>query len=250
MRAPRRMFVNAAAAAASVLVFVIGTPLVEGAVIDDRLRKLVQRAPLNQDSISKIDQTLDQAAAFRVKVSAQTIALVRSVLTSNLQSGGLGSEAWRTILSLASYRSTLNDGRWIRELRSRSVNPERIDSLYALHWIPGEGPGEGPSFDTAVVMPPVPKSEGAISEKIGEDLNPDAVRLPQARFVRGGSVILDGFHMRNIIYVATHVAYNGSPVILENVTFINCRFSIPRSANGERLVSLVTTSDSVSFRAD
>jgi hypothetical protein len=41
MRAPRRMFVNAAAAAASVLVFVIGTPLVEGAVIDDRLRKLL-----------------------------------------------------------------------------------------------------------------------------------------------------------------------------------------------------------------
>src|ERR1700676_2418300 len=48
--------------------------------------------------------------------------------------------------------------------------------------------------------------------------------------------ILDGFTWRNVVFINSHISYKGGPVILDNVTFLNCTFQTERNDEGIRLL--------------
>jgi hypothetical protein len=47
---------------------------------------------------------------------------------------------------------------------------------------------------------------------------------------------LDGFSWRNIVFVNSQISYKGGPVILDNVTFVNCTFETGRNDEGIKLL--------------
>lgn len=48
-----------------------------------------------------------------------------------------------------------------------------------------------------------------------------------------GDLLLDGVYMKNVIVENSHVIYRGGPVVLQNVTFVNCTFDVVRQAAGQ-----------------
>ena len=84
---------------------------------------------------------------------------------------------------------------------------------------------------------------------IGVDLNPNNIATHQYLKVTGGSVVLDGHHIRNVIFIDVHVVYNGGPLILDAAVFINCRFTVKQSEPGEQFVARSLDSESVTFSA-
>jgi len=83
----------------------------------------------------------------------------------------------------------------------------------------------------------VPISEAAIGEHIVNPAPTTASEGPKILIVKGRLdqiVHLDLHHLRNVVYVNMTIVYDGGPVILENVSFVNCQF---RLAQQQRCVS-------------
>ena len=47
--------------------------------------------------------------------------------------------------------------------------------------------------------------------------------------------VLDGFYLENVVFENANIIYNGGPVILQNVRFVNCTFDVRRSSQSEKL---------------
>ena len=60
---------TAITAAVILLVATVPAPLLEGAIIDRRLRQLTKRVPLSYDAIDKVTETLKEAHLAQAKLS-------------------------------------------------------------------------------------------------------------------------------------------------------------------------------------
>jgi hypothetical protein len=47
---------------------------------------------------------------------------------------------------------------------------------------------------------------------------------------------IDGFVLKNVVFTDVTIVYRGGPVFLENVRFINCRFEVPDTHQGDQLL--------------
>ena len=52
-----------------------------------------------------------------------------------------------------------------------------------------------------------------------------------------GTGAIDGFYLENVTFENMTITYHGGPVVLRNVHFINCRFSVPNLPNGDQLLT-------------
>jgi hypothetical protein len=52
--------------------------------------------------------------------------------------------------------------------------------------------------------------------------------------------VLDGFYLENVVFENAHIIYHGSPVVLQNVRFVNCTFDVQRSSQSEQLLEAAT----------
>jgi len=48
--------------------------------------------------------------------------------------------------------------------------------------------------------------------------------------------ILDGFSWKNVVFINSRIIYHGGPVILDNVTFVNCKFEAEAGNDGFQLL--------------
>lgn len=73
----------------------------------------------------------------------------------------------------------------------------------------------------------MPVNQSAVLNFIGEHLNQE--RTTGAAFIAldGDEIILDGLEMKNVILRNVSVRYYGSPVMMDNVYFVNCTFTFP-----------------------
>jgi len=60
---------------------------------------------------------------------------------------------------------------------------------------------------------------------------------------------LDGMRLRNVVFTGVEIDYSGSPLIMDNVYFVNCRFRAPRSNSTERFMLAIVDSASVTFKS-
>jgi hypothetical protein len=60
--------------------------------------------------------------------------------------------------------------------------------------------------------------------------------------------MLDGMQLRNVIYKNVHVVYHGSPLIMENVYFIDCTFDVSSGQNGSLLADTLLSSTPVTVK--
>lgn len=62
-------------------------------------------------------------------------------------------------------------------------------------------------------------------------------------------LIIDGYYLRNVILRDVQIAYNGGPLILENVYFVNCNFKIVPNLAGQQFSASVLASAATTFKA-
>lgn len=62
-----------------------------------------------------------------------------------------------------------------------------------------------------------------------------------------GQVSLDDMYLKNVIIRNSIVSYNGGPVSLENVTFVNCIFKLSNAAAPRHFADRLLEATEVSF---
>jgi hypothetical protein len=73
---------------------------------------------------------------------------------------------------------------------------------------------------------------------------------PSYLILSGGTIKLDGMVMRRVIITDATVVYEGSPVVLEDIRFINCTFTVKRKPQGELFaLAVFSPSAATAFRA-
>ena len=58
---------------------------------------------------------------------------------------------------------------------------------------------------------------------------------------------LDNMQLKNVVVQNTDVIYEGGPIILENVHFLNCNFEIKRAPNSEELTAYLLEPGPITF---
>ena len=102
----------------------------------------------------------------------------------------------------------------------------------------------------------VPADKAAVFELIGTHLN-SGETVGSEFILLGGSTgfpggwKLDGFRMKNVIFKDTEITYEGGPVEMQNVHFVNCTFNVSKRPNGLNFAnSVLVSAPATTFRAD
>jgi hypothetical protein len=186
-----------------------------------------------KSSLPALDRTI--TAAKTAKVSLDPVAL-----------GEVGKRAfdlaakqpdqfplWQTATHLIDYRSSLNPS----PVAFADAKPLHDPTLYHT------GPGILALFNYG----DVPQDESAVFERLGDNLNRNNPRGDAFVIARGGSVVLDGLTMKNVILENVSIVYHGGPIRMENVYFVNCTFALPQSQIGAAFGIAVLEHPSVVF---
>jgi hypothetical protein len=151
-------------------------------------------------------------------------------------------KAWDSALDFIAYRSSLN--------MPPSMAPTKVWSEGGtLHYAFAPVPGKAhPKAE--IVLSLVPAEQAAIAEPIGQDPNAGIKYQPSWLIVTGGAMGLEDEHFRNVVFEHVEIHYSGSPIVLENVSFISCVFVFDNNDRGRELgQALLASSGNVNFRA-
>lgn len=200
--------------------------------IDGVLTKALERAfPIPtagkktlSGSLKQADELLQIAKAENIKLNPALFAAYGKNLASLTNELPLSATAWQTLTTMTDYRSFLN--------------ADFVPSLGQL--TPATGKSNYRSAVTIIPNPQHPEwhipfgvffaGGYAAADKSArlESLSKPQPEGSEFAFfvVEGGmdTILLDGAYMRNVIIRHSDVAYNGGPVVLENVYFVNCTF--------------------------
>lgn len=150
---------------------------------------------------------------------------------------------WGLALELISYRTDLNT----------ESQPHGFGPLpRGMNWT------YGPSAAEAMAPTPtlrysagegVPSATAARLNRIGKDPNSGTPLGPLFLDMQGGAYRIDNQEIRNVFFRGVEVHYGGAPLILENVTFMNCTFVMDNDTNTRSLGKALLASTPVTFRA-
>lgn len=164
----------------------------------------------------------------------------------------------------ASENVTLRDQAWKASglsLHQRSKQQELQALIESKNWIQPRGPQEIiealsrflPGTKTYVSEMMAPRGRYWLAVVIGHEAQIESV-LPTSyeygRLVGTGYQFtppLDGHHFRNVIFENLNIVYHGGPLILENVSFINCQFEFSPSPNARNIAALIFSNKQVTF---
>jgi hypothetical protein len=192
--------------------------------------------------LPQIEKVLNAARRERIFIDPMVAKDLRDKLSSLTVQDN--SEAWNATLTLAAYRSVFAQiPRDENNQPIESTAPLEHDRTHFSHSTPS---GYTPS-QLAASAHMVSKEDGAVMERIGDDLNKDRATINAFLFLLGGGVDLDGFHFKNVVIRNAHVVYHGGPIQMENVTFIDCDFSIDNTKDGRSFTAKSIESSPLTF---
>ncbi len=207
---------------------------------------------LTKLQLDKLSAQITAAQQRRTTIDSETISrLSENVLVfANYNESSISSAAWRIETQLANYRTTLNQAAAdpiIKAAKATGPKPYLHVTIEARALPTEGGTFLGFSYDD---LKSVPFSETARYEKLNA---PNESQQPGPEFLvleaRNMEIILDGFHLRNIVIHDVQVRYDGGPLAMENVYFVNCRFVITQKPVVEGFAQNVITSVPVTFKA-
>jgi hypothetical protein len=171
------------------------------------------------------------ATESRAVVSSEDLSAVgQRILDVAKGSSSQSNLAWETATSLLQYRSALNG--LVPPINLASAIPLSatvVTTVYKTYTRPGL------EKVTLSFIGLAPKENAAALDYIGQDSNANLTIGNQFLVAQGGSLQLDKMHLKNVVLSKVHVIYEGGPVVLENVYFIDCFFEINRDAKSQAL---------------
>jgi hypothetical protein len=166
-----------------------------------------------------------EAAAKKLTDDPQQISDVGKDLASTptLFKGKQSTDAWNALTGLLNYSSFLRATGYLPAEQPKLLSFSPIDYDFG-------GTGGAVLHGTLYSLGGmVPIAEAARAEHIS---NPKPILVsegPKTVLIQatpGEGLSLDGHRLKNVIFVGMIIEYNGGPVILENVSFINCVFRL------------------------
>jgi len=135
----------------------------------------------------------------------------------------------RARIVLAEYRSALevapllpDDRTALAASRKLALNSHTRTGDFFLPVVDGYGLPKGAEFL-------VPPSQLLASDVWVEDLT-----------LVGGTQTLDGIHWRDVMFIRSHIRYQGGELELRNARFVNCTFEIAKTGRGEDVARYIT----------
>ena len=219
---------------------------VSGIRVDVSGMRLAQTAtnPKDARNIQEAKRVLTEAEKSNVKIPP---SIVENTGKKFLEVAKDDPGAWDATLAFVDYRSYLNLPNPPIEGFYPFGTPD-IPGIKATHYRSGTVPGKPlPEFTTSLKR--VPHATSVRMEPISQPITGEPPEGPALLLGVGGDLALDGYYLRSVVLEQVTVHYNGGPVILENVTFINCRFVIDNVDNGRALSSQILASSQVTFKS-
>ena len=195
--------------------------------------------PDDPKSIAAVQQILSTAKARKIAIPQDVI---ESIGKQFVDASRTNVRAWSAALDFLEYRSSFNGLPSIIFHSDGYIPPGTLWTQYSIPTPPGEN---HPHF-----TPSVESTDISQAAEMGPIVNPPAqVTKVASKYLlgQGGAVILDGQHLRQIVLENVAVHYNGGPLILENVTFINCRFIVDNLDNGRSLGAALLAASQVTI---
>ena len=152
------------------------------------------------------------------------------------------SNAWGVALDFIAYRSSLNT-------RNPEVATRDYGSTFSTYYHQNTVHGRGPVKWSWGGPLTTDYSKQAKWDTIGHEDKRNTVTQPSWIIGTGGAESLDGQQLRRAILINVEVHFSGGPVILEDVTFINCTFVFDNVAHSRELGERLLAGSSVDYRS-
>ncbi len=214
------------------------------ASIEGMKLKQIGSNPENPKSIAEAKNILTSAASAGVKIDPN---VVKDVGGQFLAAAQRTPSVWSSALLFINYRSFLNP---LPSVLGRLEAVPNFTTHYDGHNIENrEEKGGIPKVRVQMANLTTPPNLAQYRPITGPDQNADSPSGPGYLVITGAVMSLDGYFMKNIVIVNSRVAYSGGPVVLQNVTFVNCTFDLTAQPTGVRLADALLTSSATDFTA-
>jgi hypothetical protein len=206
----------------------------------NHLTKLqIQKLSAQIQAYKKSKVKLDSAILLRLNDNLNQIAA-----GSNAE---LSQAAWKTKAELLSYKSSLNAQSAPSSAKATQLAPgQNVYEGYRFSLGIKLKPGEilyDPHFKAGFIPGPNDPCCTVRLESLSNPQNPANGMAIYFLDLAGRTVILDGEFVRNVVFINGTIAYDGGPVRLENVYFVNCAFEIsPQPAASQGLETAILSS--------
>lgn len=157
---------------------------------------------------------------------------------------------WNAALAFLNYRTTENT---VRAATTDELTP--ADKNKRNQWqamFPANHPNANFLFAHGKG---VPAEKAAVFEPINQHLNMGQTSGSEFILLGGspgfpGGWKLDGFRMKNVIFKDTEITYEGGPIEMQNVHFVNCTFNVLKRPNGFNFAtSVLASAPATTFQA-
>lgn len=196
--------------------------------------------PSNPQNVADVQQVLETAKKKKSKIPPD---VVQTTGAKFIQAAQTNPDAWNAALAFLDYRSFQNNV----TLSAKAVPVPESNKHYLYDLA-----GTGPFGKQSIVPPPIPEDEAAKLHRLDKpDPNASVPMGPSFILLEDGTYLLDSLYVRRVIFRNSTILYKGGPVVLDNVTFVNCTFQIAQQPNGVNFATVfLEPAPSMTFKAD
>jgi hypothetical protein len=211
-------------------------PLLQSRV-QENLKNSVRLKPSEfEKSLPSLRATIVAAKNANIPAPPNLVAQVGQRVIETATKSTESGLAWQTAKDFMAYRSSNN---------STSVSLSEFH-MPETHYTWNKEHGRP---DLQQVFGVAPISQAAAISDLSSWAKPINTVGNQFILFSGGKMKIDGLRLRNVIFKDMTIAYDGGPLLMENVTFINCKFDFPSSKQGQALALAVLQETNVKFSA-
>jgi hypothetical protein len=242
----RRTLILAVTSAVVPLLLSLPAPLLEGAVLNRKLRGLAQQqVPLSENSVGQIIDAITEASNANVRIPGETKVAIRSALRQTaVLKPALSNKAVTAEAAVASYSTAYPSRKLQAILSQETLRAEATGKEFVFTPI-ATNTGPDNYLTTEISRQP----DVARMERL-DNISPLASDYgPGFLIVQGLSATIDGFYLRRIIFKNMRLTYHGGPLVMEQVYFLECQFEMVASPNVSRLLGILDSAGPVYFSA-
>jgi hypothetical protein len=196
--------------------------------------------PTSPQNVADVQQVLETAKKKKFKIPPD---VVQATGVKFVQAAQTNPDAWNAALAFLDYRSFENDVK-IKD-KPEPVSGQVFWNNYDFVTIGAQG-------HEYTIPPLLPQDEAAKMHLLDKpDRNANVPMGPSFLLLEDATYLLDSLYIRRAIFRNSHIVYNGGPVVLDNVTFVNCAFQILQRPNGLNFATVfLEPNPSMTFKAD
>jgi hypothetical protein len=192
--------------------------------------------PTDKGSAIEAKQAIDSARQNSIQLPSD---LVEHVGQRFVEASSQNVQAWGTAIGFINYKSSVN--------KAAPPMPPLDDSKalitnYETVSVPGTPMIQLSHYGI------VPRAVAAQLSFIGHDPNKNLDRGNAILVAQGGTIILDGMQIKNVIFQNVEIHYAGGPINLTSVYFINCIFKMESAQKSRDLaIALLSPGSSTTY---